>query len=110
MKILILEDNLIWSSRLAKTVKSLGHEALVLARIPAQMPAGDVALLNLGNGQLCSAEIIETLKGQGTKTVAHAGHKEKPLLDQGNEMGVDLVVTNSTLTYKLEETLSQLSV
>lgn len=109
MKILILEDNLIWSSRLAKTVTSLGHEAVVLDRIPTPMPPADVAILNLRNSQLCSTEIINNLKNQDTKTVAHAGHKEKPLLEQGNEMGVDMVVSNSTLTYKLAETLAQLS-
>lgn len=44
----------------------------------------------------------------GVKTIAHAGHKEKELLATGEAAGVDLVVTNGTITHKLGEVLAKL--
>lgn len=109
MTILILEDNLMWSPRLAKTVRSLGHEAVVLTHVPEVMPNAEVAILNLGNEKLSGPSVIHALHEQGTKIIAHAGHKEKDLLEAGREHGCDLIVSNGSLTFKLDEHLAAIA-
>lgn|GEM_PF-552426 len=107
MKVLIFEDNLIWSERLRKTVTGLGHEAIVISRLKAVLPDGDVAILNLGSETLWSSELVAGLKAKGFHLVGHAGHKEKQKLQEGREEGVDQVVSNSTLTFKLDDVLAK---
>jgi hypothetical protein len=109
MHIVIIENNLIWSSRLSKTAKALGHTVQIFDKIPAELPKGDVAILNLGSEHLCTEELVSRLNEAGFKTIGHAGHKEKPLLAHGESMGVHSVVSNSTLTFKLEEVLNSVS-
>jgi hypothetical protein len=108
MHILIIENNLIWSSRLSKTAKALGHTVQIFAHFPTEIPAGQIAILNLGSEKLCTPELVEALHASGYKTIGHAGHKEKPLLAHGESMGVHSVVSNSTLTFKLEDVISSL--
>lgn len=106
MLIWILEDNLIWSARLAKSLQTLGHEAVVLSSVPTEGRA-DVAILNLGSLKLPGAELAPVLKARGVYTIAHAGHKEKALLEVGRVAGCDRIATNSELTFKLEGLLAE---
>lgn len=107
MRVLVLEDNLMWSARLRQSLMGLGHEVVMLDRIPEELPQADVAILNLGSDKLWSAELVSALKDQGAHVVGHAGHKEKQLLAAGREEGCDQVVSNSTLTFKLADVLDQ---
>jgi hypothetical protein len=105
---LIFEENLIWSERLRKSLVGLGHEAIVISRLGAEIPTGDVAILNFGS-ILWSEALVARLRESGVKTIGHAGHKEKEKLELGRIAGIDTVVTNSTLTYKLETILQDLT-
>ena len=99
MKVLVFEDNLMWSARLIQTLKSLGHEAVVLSELSGDQVA-DVAILNLSSPSF--AALVPPLRQAGIYTICHAGHKEKDLLQLGREAGCDAVATNSELTYKIE--------
>jgi hypothetical protein len=103
MKIWVFEDNLMWSARLAHTLKALGHESEVLTQIPAEQRA-DAAIVNLASPSL--KELVPSLRGLGVYTIGHAGHKEKDLLKLGKEAGCDKIATNSELTFKIETLLS----
>lgn len=105
MRVLIYEDNLIWSARLVRSVRAFGHEAIVVDK-PEPM-AGDVAILNLGSLTLPTAELAPKLQAAGVVTIAHAGHKEKPLHEMGRQAGCDILATNSELTHKIEELLDR---
>jgi hypothetical protein len=107
MTILIFEDNLMWSVKLSNAAKALGHEAAVLTAVPDGLPTADAAIVNLGSESMAVDDLLPLLKQKGIWTVGHAGHKEKGLLDAGREAGCDLVVTNSTLTFKLDQVLNQ---
>jgi hypothetical protein len=107
MKVLIFEDNLMWSVKLQKTVKGLGHEGQVLAKIPAEIPSAEAAIVNLGSETMGVDALLPLLREAGVWVVGHAGHKEKGLLQSGREAGCDLVVTNSVLTFKLDQVLAQ---
>jgi hypothetical protein len=104
VRILIIERNLIWSARLANSVKALGHEAIVVDSLPAEIDV-DVAIINLAEPD---PRIVTPLQAAGVKIIAHAVHKEKDRLELGKAAGCDLVVTNSELTYKLPEILERL--
>ncbi|MDQ2985484.1 MAG: hypothetical protein M3R13_02025, partial [Armatimonadota bacterium] len=97
MKVLILEDNLLWSSRLKQTLTAFGHEPVV-GSVPADC---DVAILALGRPSM--AEDVAALKQLGAFVIGHAGHKEKELHAAGREAGCDRLASNSELTNKLPE-------
>ena len=103
MRVLILERNLIWSSRLANSVKGFGHEAVVVGALPAELNF-DIAIVNLADDTVA----VAPLQAAGVKVIAHAGHKEKDRLELGRAAGCDLVVSNSELTNKLPEILGRL--
>lgn len=105
MTVLIFEDNLMWSARLKKTVASLGYEAVLLNRIPAELPEAEAAIVNLGSATIPAAELVPKLKANNTYVIAHAGHKEKQLQELGKELACDKLASNSELTFKLKEIL-----
>lgn len=107
MKVLIFEDNLIWSQRLLRSAKSLGYEAVALSPSSSSIPEGDVAIVNLGTGN--PEELVPKLKAVGIRVVAHAGHKEKELRALGERLGCDRLASNSELTFKLAEILELLA-
>jgi hypothetical protein len=103
MKVWIFESNLIWSSRFLNTVKGSGHEGLVVSLIPDG--TADVAIVNLGDPSV--SEIAAGLAERGIYTIAHAGHKEKELMELGRQIKVDRIATNSEITNKLPQMLSE---
>jgi len=107
MRVLIYEDNLMWSSRLVKSVSSLGHEAILRTKVDAE-DSGDVAIVNLGSMTLKPEELVPILRERGIKVVAHAGHKEKELHELGRDLECDRLVTNSELTFKLAQILTEI--
>ena len=109
MKVLILEDNLMWGPRLAKSVAAFGHEPIVVSKPPDSLPDADVAILNLGSASFDASEWVPKIRAKGIKIVAHAGHKEKELHELGRALGCDRLATNSELTNKIEQILSELA-
>lgn len=107
MVVAVYDENLMWSARLRLTLQAAGHTALLPK--PGALPTADVAIVNLGSKAFPADQLVPDLKGQGTKIIAHAGRKEKPLLTQGNELGCDLVVSNSTITNQLVKLLDQVT-
>jgi len=101
MKVWIFEDNLMWSARLAQSVKALGHEPSVVTAVPDG--AADAAIVNLSSPAFVA--LVPSLREHGVYTIGHAGHKEKDLLKLGAEAGCDKVATNSELTYKIGDLL-----
>lgn len=107
MKVLVIEDNLMWASRLAKSVTALGHIPVLVGSKPESPQACEVAIVNLGSPSLPPEDLVPLLKSWGLKIVAHAGHKEKLLLELGKNLDCDVLATNSELTWKLKDVLSR---
>lgn len=108
MVILVFETNLMWSSRLVKSLRELGHEPLLRADMPENGEGAAAAIVNLGDRSLPPQELVGKLHEFGVKVIAHAGHKERDLHALGKEAGADVLATNSQLTFKLPELLAQL--
>lgn len=107
MRVLIFESNLMWSSRLVQSVRALGHDALLRTMMPESAEEAQAAIVNLGDNGLDPKELVSKLHSLAVPVIAHAGHKEKDLLQLGREMGVEILATNSELTYKLEPLLAR---
>lgn len=105
MKVWVFEDNLMWSSRLAQSLRALGHEPVVTTSVPEG--AAEAAIVNLGSPGL--KDLMPRLRELGVYTIGHAGHKEKDLLQLGREAGCDAIATNSELTFKIESLLGRVT-
>jgi hypothetical protein len=102
LKIHIVDDNLLWTSRLRKSLAALGHTSVSDGK--AAEPC-DLAIVNLSSKRTEPLRRITELKALNARVVCHAGHKEKQLLHEGREAGCDLIATHSELTFKLESVL-----
>ncbi len=110
MRVLIFETNLMWSSRLVQSVRKLGHEPLLRATMPETSEGARAAIVNLGESRLDPTQLVEQLHKLGVKVIAHAGHKEKELMEIGKRANADILATNSQLTFKLPDLLNQVNV
>lgn len=108
MRILVFEDNLMWSARLLRSIKALGHEPVLCSAEPADVGGACAAIVNLGSVKTAASELIASLHALGLHVIGHAGHKESELLAFGRDAGCDQLVTNSELTYKIESILARI--
>jgi hypothetical protein len=104
MVVWLFESNLMWSSRLKQSFEGLGHEVSIETDVPER--AADVAVVNLGDRNV--ADVINALRAKNISVIAHAGHKEKELLDLGRGLEVDRLATNSELTFKLPQIIEEI--
>jgi DNA-binding NarL/FixJ family response regulator len=107
VRVLVLETNLMWSVKLSKALGALGHEATVAPK-PVEGEF-DVVIVNLGDPAVDWAERVAELHARGMRVIAHAGHKEKELIELGRQAGCDVLATNSELTHKLADVLARAS-
>ena len=103
MKVIVYEDNLMWSPRLAKTITSLGHEAEI--RTKPEPATSEVAIVNLGDARFAPETLVPALRERGVHVIGHAGHKELNLHELGRQIGCDQLATNRELTYSLARLL-----
>ena len=96
MRVLLLETDLIWTSRLGQTLRAHGHE--VVKEAPY-----DAVIVNLGVDAMRDQAV--ELIAQGIPVIGHAGHKEKQLIELGRDLGCTRLATNGELTFKLPEIL-----
>lgn len=108
MRVFVFEDNLMWSARLAQTLRGTGHEPLVRTTWPESDEGAEAAIVNLGSGELRPSELVPRLQELGVRVIAHAGHREKELMELGRAAGADVLATNRELTYKLPQLLRDL--
>lgn len=108
MRVLLLEDNLMWSVRTRKGLEALGHEVTVLSRPQGQLPESDLVIVNLGATRFDAIEQVKALKQRGTRTIGHVGHKDKGQWKAGEQAGCEKVVSNGTLANRLQAVMDSL--
>lgn len=107
MRVLIVEDNLIWSSRVQQALLALGHECAQYR--PGAIPDCEAAVLGLGFNAEHLPVVIQALQERKIPIIAHCGHAEKQLSQKGRDLGCDHVVTNGSLTLQLQTLLPKTS-
>ena len=108
MLITIFEKNLMWSTRLQRSIKSLGHEAEIIDKPSAQYKPGDAAIINLASEDFDLEVLVNQLKSEGIYVIAHAGHKEEECLDAGKKLNCDYIVTNRYLAEKIDKVIDSI--
>jgi CheY-like chemotaxis protein len=117
--ILLIEDDLFFSSTLLSAVRRLGLEAIlvdsrtqVLERVRTAAPAA--ILINLASRSLGSLDRIRELKAdaglRAVPVVGYCGHLETDLIAAGRSAGCDVVVANSAITSNLSDVLCRAGV
>jgi len=106
MKVLVLETNLMWVSRLKLSITALGHEPVFGSILPADLNGYGLAILNLA-GPSGLEETVARLKEANIPIIAHAGHKEKELMELGASLGIDILASNSEMTNSLGKVLER---
>jgi hypothetical protein len=106
VKVLLYEPNLIWSSRLAKSVSMLGYEP-VLAADSSSCDGADLAIVDLSAPG--SLDAVKLLNAKGITVFGHAGHKQKDLIAKGMDAGCSRVLSNSQISFKLGDALKESS-
>ena len=107
MRVLVFESNLMWSSRLLQSLGKLGHQAVLCGEVPASREGASAAIVNLGDSKWDATSLVAELKKLGLTVIAHAGHKERELQELGRDANVDILATNSELTFKLPAILDR---
>jgi hypothetical protein len=107
VKLLILDENLMWSAKLQKSATALGWAAIVLDELGDEVPSVDAAILNLSSRKYETEETVARLHAKGIFTIAHAGHVEKENLEKGRQAGCGIVTTNGATANKLDEILAK---
>ncbi len=111
MKIFIIDDNMILSSKLRNQAKNRGYDVKVVAfakpdileKIKEFNP--DFILLNLESRANDVFDLINKLKGSNFKIIGYCGHTKVDLAKKAKEMGVNFVATNGSIVSHLEEIL-----
>lgn len=106
MTIAILDDNLLWSTRLKRTVEAFGHRAVVASPTTEVLPEADVAIVALSPGDPRLEEVLRLLRERGTHLIGHAGHKERDILASPAAGLCHQILTNSQAAFKLEAALA----
>lgn len=109
MKVLLFEDNLMWSVRVKNGLVALGHEPETVSVVPDGVEA-DLAIISLSARAFDPFAVIGELKVKGVRMIGHVGHKEQDLWVRGEEAGCDQVVSNGSLANRLEAVLAGLPV
>ncbi|MCH8980153.1 MAG: hypothetical protein IH945_13075 [Armatimonadetes bacterium] len=104
MKVLLREDNLMWSVRVKNGLVALGHEPV------KEETEAELAIVSLSARAFDPFETVAKLKEKGLRVIGHVGHKEKDLWKRGEEAGCDQVVSNGSLANRLEAVLAGLPV
>ena len=93
---------------MSQTLRAFGHEPSLRKGLPDDGDGAKVAIINLGSKSPDPVSLVARLHELGIRVLAHAGHREKELLDLGRVAGADRLATNSELTFKLQELILEL--
>lgn len=105
--VLVLEADLIWSSKLSVVLKGLAIPFRVESRLPNDLSNYAVAIVSLGSRLVNPKIVIPALLNAKIPVIAHAGHKESELLQLGKDLHATQVVTNGSLARSLPTILRQ---
>ena len=116
-RVLVIDEDLLFSTRVESTLHKLGYEVLVTADSDegiAFAEANEISLtiLNFGRDGLHPLETVAALKAvyQPAPVLGFLSHKLIPgVRDSAREAGCDLLVANSALVLRLPQLVERLA-
>jgi len=119
-RVLALEPDLLFGSRLAGALAPAGHVLELLADAPrlrtrladAAQPPAEVLLVDLTDAELDGAGVLESLRAagllEGIATLAFYSHVEHATRERAQRAGFDLVVPRSRMAREGAQLVSRL--
>lgn len=107
-RVIVLADDLIWSTRLVSLLSALGADAVHArddARFEAALLAGDRAVVDLTARAYDGVRAIERATARGLRVIAVAQHDDAPLRRRALESGAERVFAYRKLFDDGERTL-----
>ncbi len=112
MKVIIIDENMILSSKLRSIAKNQGFETKVISfskpdtveKIKEFNP--DYILINLESKANDVFELIKKLKEGGFKIIGYCGHTNVILARKAKKEGVNFVATNSSIVSHFDEIIN----
>ncbi len=97
--IVLLDDNLFTSARLASALRASGRQVLV-ARSIEPLQECDTVLINLGSRTLKGVSLIEPLRARfpQAKVLGFCGHLETEIRQAARAAGIHRLLTNESAT------------
>ncbi len=107
MKVLLVDGNMMTSSKIASLLRSSGYEVLT-SKDREDLRNVKVALVNLE--AFGGEKALEDLKRNypHMKVIAYCGHKNTDLKIRAKELGADLVVPNSRIVVEAPDLIRSL--
>jgi DNA-binding NarL/FixJ family response regulator len=95
MKVLLLDDNLLSSTRLQRALETQGHQVQIAAK-PDVSDSMDQVLINLGSRSLPGIELISQCHGlfPGVTVNGFCGHLEIEIRRAAKAAGINKIFTN----------------
>lgn len=95
MKVLLLDDNLLSSTRLQRALETQGHQVQVAAK-PNVSDSMDLVLINLGSRSLHGIELIPQCHDlfPGVTVNGFCGHLEIEIRRNAKVAGINKILTN----------------
>ncbi len=106
-KVLVIEPDLLWSSRISQTLKASDIPFQLASKVPDSAEGIAVAIVPLSCKLLSPEACIPALLHLGIPVIAHAGHRDAELLQLGRDLNATQVVTNGSLARSLPTILRQ---
>ena len=96
--IVLLDDNLFTSARVASALRARGRQVLVARGVEA-VAACEIALINLGSRTLNGIELIEPLRARfpAARIFGFCGHLEVEIRRAARAAGIDRLLTNESV-------------
>ncbi|MDQ7038571.1 MAG: response regulator [Aquificota bacterium] len=106
MKVLLVDGNMMTSSKIASLLRTSGYEVLTLK--DGDLSDVKVALVNLE--ALGGEKALESIKKEHPhiKVIAYCGHKNTDLKARARDLGADLVVPNSRIVVEAPDLVRSL--
>jgi CheY-like chemotaxis protein len=110
LKVLVLEDNLFFVTRLESALKATGHET----RLASSGREAEEALRSGAQAAVVSLhapgalEFVRLANRTGTPVAAYCGHAEVELRQKAKEAGAGVLLANSDIPSALEKALTHL--
>ncbi len=106
MKVALFEPNLFWDAKARAILTGAGWECV--AATEERLRDAGALVVGLYAAEEDLRRVVAEAKLRGVPVIGHAGHKEKPLLNLGHELGCDRVLTNGELAHRLKAHLEAL--
>lgn len=104
---LLLDDNLMSSSRIAAALRQMNYRVLVASKLPATEEAPQLILLQLGSRRLDGVALIASLKEKfpDARLVGFCGHREIEIRRAAKAAGLSRILTNDQALLDLPNAL-----